>query len=282
MRQVWQWVTFFLSLLVFGAVGRLCVQKTEGFTCLKVQNNFSEEVVYHSPLTAEVRAILNQDFRYYKRGAQSFVFLSADGNYVLKVFNNRLKRQRLLLHYLLFSYPKKKAIEKRLHTTFNSYRIAAATLQNETGVVFAHLSPDPTIDLHITLIDRLAIKHTLSSKQSGFLLQKKSELVYPAIKRCMSEGKIERAKEIIDSLITVVSTCHEKGIVNEDPSIRKNFGLQRDCCMVVDVGRFAEDVALRDPQCAESQKKHHLKRFRKYLKKNYPELMEYLDVRMAS
>ncbi len=210
MKPLWQWITFILSLVAFAMVGKLCVQKTEGFTCLKVQDNFSEEIACRTPLTQEILGALNQEFYYYKRGAQSFVFLSKDGNYVLKVFNNRLKRQRLILHYLPFSYEKKRALEHRLETTFSSYRIAATSLSKETGVLFAHLSFDPKIDLQITLVDRLGIRHSLASTRSGFLLQRKSELVYPALKRSMREGDSARAQKIIDELIDLVSVCHEK------------------------------------------------------------------------
>ena len=275
------WIIFVLSLIVFGGVGRLCVQQTEGFTCLKVKSNFSEQLSYNPSLSDEVKEILKQDFRYYKRGAQSFVFLSNDGNYVLKIFNNRLKRQRALFQFLPFSYAPKKEIETKFQATFNSYHIAATKLQKETGVLFAHLAPNPSIDLNITLIDKLSIKHVISSQNSGFLLQRKSELIYPALKKSMKQGDMEQAKQLIDSLIDLVSACHKKRILNEDPSIRKNFGLQGGKCIVIDVGRLSHEDNLSNLTFAEAQKKHHLHRFRKYLKKKYPELMDYFDKRIS-
>ena len=231
-------------------------------------------------MSQEVKALLNQEFRYYKRGAQSFVFLSKDKSCVLKVFNNRFKRQRALLHALPFSYPKKKALEKRLETTYQSYHIAATTLREETGVLFANLAPNPGVPLFITLIDKLGIKHTISLKNCGFLLQKKSELVYPAIKRSMKRGDTKQARRIISSLINLVSRCHEKGIVNEDPSIRKNFGIQGKTCMVLDVGRLVGDDTL--DASSQDKKNHHFRRFRKWLKKKYPELLDHFDERIAS
>ena len=285
MKPYFHRILFVLSLVVFAGVGRLCIRKTEGFTCLKVQDNFSEQLTCSFPqsfLSDEIKTILKQDFRYYKRGAQSFVFLSSDGNYVLKIFNNRLKKQRALFHTLPFSYAKKKEIEAKLQTTFNSYCIAATKLHQETGVLFAHLAPDPKIDLSITVVDKLGIKHVISSQKSGFLLQKKSELIYSSLKRNMKDGRIEKVHQMIDSLIDLVSTCHAKGVVNEDPSIRKNFGLQGNQCIVLDVGRLLRDDALSDPSHAREQKKHHFSRFRKYLKKNYPELLDYFDKRIAA
>lgn len=268
---------FVLGLTVFAGVGSLCIRKTEGFTCLKVRDNFSKEVNYTSPLSDEIKTLLSQDFHYYKRGAQSFVFLSSDGNYVLKIFNNRLKWQCAIP----FSSAKKKESEAKFHATFNSYYLAATTLHQETGVLFAHLSPKTQLDLSITVIDKLGIKHVISPKTSGFLLQKKSELIYPHLKRDMQEGRIEKAHQTIDALITLVSACHAKGIVNEDPSIRKNFGLQGDQCMVIDVGRLLKDDTLSDATHDQEQKIHHFRRFRKYLKKKYPQLLDYFDQRIA-
>lgn len=280
MKQPMQWVTFVLSLVAFAVVGWLCQKHTDGFTRLKIENNFFDETATPLPLSPKARTLLAQEFRYYKRGAQSFVFLSEDRTCVLKVFNNRLKRQRTLLDHLPFSFAKKKGIEERLETTYKSYHIAATTLQEETGVLYANLSPNPDPAISITLIDKLGIKHEISLNTCSFLLQAKSELVYPLIKRRMQQGDVEGARALITSLIALVSSCHTKGVVNEDPSIRKNFGVRGGRCQVIDVGRLVEDDALETR--AQAQKVHHFRRFRKWLKKKYPELLDHFDTRIAA
>ncbi len=277
MKHLKVWGGFLLFTCSLVAAGRFCTLRTEGFTCLKIENNFSKPPIHTGLPDEKVVKLLSQEFRYYKRGAQSFVFLSEDGNTVLKVFNNRLLSQAALLHYLPFAYHSKYHLHKRLKTTFTSYHLAATQLKKETGVLYAHLSPHPDLDLNLTLIDKLGIRHTISSKKTGFLLQKRTRLVYPALSRSMKEGNADQAKLIITSLINLVGRCHEIGVINEDPSIRKNFGLDGNRCIVLDVGRLALDNELISPTYAHEQKRRHLHRFRKWLNRTYPQLLEHFD-----
>src|SRR3972149_5877399 len=108
MKQILLFSLFLISFLVTGI---FCIKKTDKFSLLKIRDNFpaiSVEAPALSPEeAASIKKILSQPFFYYKRGAQSFTFLSDDGRYVLKVLNNRLTRQINLLNYLPFSSAKR-------------------------------------------------------------------------------------------------------------------------------------------------------------------------------
>ena len=224
-----------------------------------------------------IQKILNQEFRYFKRGAQCFVFLSEDKEYVLKIFNNRHLKQLRFFSFLPFSYERKRMLEEQIDRSFQSYTLATNDLSNETGVLYAHLSLGNSPPLELRIVDKLGIRHSLSSKETGFLLQKRGTLFYPSLIKKMAEGRLEEAKEMISSLTVLISRCQAKGVANQDPSVRKNVGMIDNRCVIFDVGRFSKDDLLKDPLYAQKKKCYHLRRFRKWLLKNYPHLIEHFD-----
>ncbi len=269
------------ALLCFSAliaIGMLCQRKTKGFTCAKIRDNFALTPLECPPPDAEALAALRQPFHYYKRGAQSFVFISEDGKHVLKVFNNRLKVKLRLLRNLPHASPTPALLQQRLKTAFCSYHLSATRLRQESGVLFAHLSPNPQLTLPITLVDRLGIHHSISSQTTAFLLQKRADLVYPAIKRCMASSDPKGAEQIITSVIRLFDRCIEEGVINEDPSVRKNIGIDQDKCLILDVGRLQADERLKtDSEYAAKQKMRCIRNLRKWLARTYPELTAHFD-----
>lgn len=68
------------------AAARFSHHATAGFRISKIQNNFFHVQEYGHPF------IPQGPFTYLGRGLQSFAFVSEDGNYVLKIFNNHYQR----------------------------------------------------------------------------------------------------------------------------------------------------------------------------------------------
>lgn len=267
---------FFLALIALLGIGKLSERKTDGFTLQKIRNNFAFELNRNSTLTPEIQAILNQPFTYFKRGAQSFVFESKDGKWVVKVFNNRLKKQLFWMQLLPFSFSKESLYTQKWNEMFESYAIAADLVPEETGVIFAHLTPNQDWSHTLTLLDASRREHSISSDECGFLIQRKGKMIYPQIDALMKEGKTEDAKNTIDALISHIKRCHAHGVANHDPSIRKNVGLIDSTCLTLDVGRFAIDENLKDPTISQEETKRTLRRFRKWLVKKHPILVQEL------
>src|SRR5437868_3279127 len=78
-----------LSLLLLYGVERFCHKQTDGFSIYNISSNLSFREEWEIPQeTTEAKIILAQPFYYLGKGAQSYVFESEDGNFVLKFFRH--------------------------------------------------------------------------------------------------------------------------------------------------------------------------------------------------
>lgn len=271
-------LVFLLLFLISGAFLQL---RNDRFTCLKIQNNF-----YPQAASAETRLdpallpILEQKFTYYRRGAQAFVFLSEDGNYVLKIFNNRLHRQMQWYSHLPFFKEESLFLQKKLQAVSESYHIANQKLKEESSLLYAHLQPSALPLKKIHIVDKLGIEHTIETEKSGFLLQKRGDLIYPIVKRWIGNNEREKAQELISSLVAFIDHCHKSGIGNEDPSVKKNLGYLEGKLFLLDVGRVTNDPNLQKEAVSLKTMQRTLRPFKKWLRKYDLELADFLEKKM--
>ena len=52
----------------------------------------------------------------------------------------------------------------------------------------------------------------------------------------MHQGDLESAKNVISSVFQLIDFLGQKGIVDNDPILRKNFGLIEDIAVQIDIG----------------------------------------------
>src|SRR5690554_6553916 len=102
----------FTLLIPFGVK-----EMTRGFRLSKLQLDFPSEPRWNFPLDNSLLPIFKQKFTYLDRGAQSYVFESADRNYVVKLL--RFDRKREL---------------GKVWQIFEAFRIAYEELSEETGL----------------------------------------------------------------------------------------------------------------------------------------------------
>src|SRR6267154_2622896 len=81
----------FVLLLAAVLLKKFCYSKTDGFALYKILSSLSYCSDWEvTPLTPqnneEIATILNQPFYYFAKGAQSYVFVSKDGQVVIKFF----------------------------------------------------------------------------------------------------------------------------------------------------------------------------------------------------
>jgi hypothetical protein len=245
-----------LCALLAIAIARFCHHQTHGFRLSKIQNNLHTDV---PPLSSSIEmdqldAILHQPFHYFNRGLQSFAFLSADGKYVLKIFNNRYQRQIALFGLLsqlpfchLWAHEQLLYYQQKLQRTFESYQIAASELKTETALIYAHLAPSTNLPSSFTLIDPLEISHEIDLNRYGFVLQRKVDMAYPTLLKLIQAGNITEAKEKISALVQLLINRCERGIADNDPLIRTNFGFLDQRAIAVDIGPFSKDPAISNP-----------------------------------
>lgn len=267
---------------------KFCHSKTDGFAITKIRSSLAFNPSWEtSPLPAnqqeDLAKILDQPFYYLAKGAQSYVFASADGKFVIKFFRLYHLLPPTWVTSLAFPLPVmpykiRKLIDKHqeLAKDFQSYKIAFETMREETGLVFLHLNKTLQKDQLLTIYDKLGIAHQLDLSQMEFLVQKKATLVYPTISELMKTEGSDAAKQAITTLIELLASRCQKGIFDKDPDLNTNFGFLGKTAVQIDIGRFRMEEAQRSSNEHRQEIIRITDHFRQWLDSNYPDLSKHL------
>jgi hypothetical protein len=212
----------FISLLILLALCALpkIWKETKGISarqCAKFL--FAKE---QSAPTNEAIHALAQPFTYWKKGSQSYVFLSADGRYVLKVPRSAKQGDSLLGRLL-----KKKDCSK---ATLKSFQIASSILGAETATLYAHCAPTNNLEKG-DLRDLLGRSMPLDLNQLPFALQGRKEL----LSRCLCS---ENGKEILSAWLQLIEAEKEKGYQSTDHAFSLNFSYDGKVAQRIDIGSY--------------------------------------------
>lgn len=231
----------------------------------------------------KVDEILSQKFTYLARGSQAFAFISEDKKHILKLFKQHKWKPRNLLGYipLPFNPHYKNYLTRKAkqHAVLHSCKTALEHVQEDTGVLFAHLNPTPLNTPPITIVDKHGVAWTMDLSNSCFLLQKKADLFYPHIEDLMGQSLIEEAKYAITSTIKLIDRFIDLGVYENNAILRKNFGFIDNEAMQFDIGKFKFDPT-RHPDKQEIRVV--TKNFRRWIGLHYPELAEHFDATLAT
>ena len=267
---------------------------TEGFCLSRTETpvTFSGDLSVPPPSNDSLQnlvSITHQPFRYLKKGSQAYAFLSDDGRYILKLFK---------LHHMqpadwLLKIPVPGAVGRyrddlvrrrtyRIELTLNSYKIAAKTLLQECGLLYAQVLPSHEFNLPVTIIDAIGRRYTIDVSQYGFAIQKRAELVIPSFERWISQGDISSARQAIDSLVALIATRSSKGIQDTDPDLHKNAGLIGTTAVLIDIGSFFANPAIKQPSEMQRDMNKVFSRFSEWLSVHSPVLHSHLQHRLES
>jgi hypothetical protein len=207
----------FLLLAVFGLAYFFADLATWGFTIGRLHANQS----LGPSIGLDPHLILKQKFTLQAQGGQSYVFVSEDGNIVLKFFKEMPRP------WIPFSKYREKKLTKLLRT-LSGYRLAFERLPQETGLLTLHFSPTPS-PLPAILVDRLAIEHCVDLSSVYFVLQKRA-----APLDSFSEETLAK----VTTLLKKRACAH---IADHDPRLHDNLGWIDGQLVFVDPGRFVDD-----------------------------------------
>ncbi len=273
-----------------------CQQQTDGFTIQAISSNRPSNPAWDVHFLsdgekAEIEQALSQRYHYLACGNQAFAFLSEDGRYVIKFFKQKLFEPSFFLKWspAIWMNPsrrEKKLWKKqdKLQRDFASYRLSFDELKEETGLVYVHLNPSDWIRRNLIICDKLNIAHAIPLDRFNFILQKRADLVFPTIDKLMAEGNLAGAKRALSSILELfVSRC-QKGILDSDPDLDKNFGFIDGHAVQIDIGRFTrQPIKVKFAHCNQdrpaslsSMTPPVIKEtFKTWLTENYPSLFDH-------
>lgn len=271
-----------INLMLIGIVlyglGRLYFQVTAGFTEGNIKADLSIEPDHGLPLLAEkeqllLQEILDQPFRYLGKGCQSYVFLSDDKQYVIKFLKYQRFRPQFYLKAISEERFNKKAEEKKkkLNALLDSWKIAYRDLKDETGLIYLHLNQGDKFEKPLTIVDKLGLTHQIDPDEVVFLVQKKADMLCPAIVK----GDLVFGKKLINNLIVQLLSEYERGLGDNDHALMQNTGVIGDQPLHIDVGQFSKEERFKTDFKHELFSKTY--KFRIWLSKHYPELEKHLS-----
>ncbi len=268
---------------------RFCYAQTDSFALHKILSSLSFHPEWETlaPEEQALETVFDQSYHYLSKGAQSYVFASDDGQYVIKFF----RLNRLLPPWWTHLNPLPPALNavrvgkilqknQELAKDFESYVLAYQEMRAETGLLFVHLNKTQDLKHSLKIIDRLGIAYTLDLDGIEFLVQRKADLLYPGIAQKVEQEGLETGQALISSLVHLLSSRYQKGLFDKDPDLNTNFGVLDHAVIQIDVGRFRRQsdypkTPMRDELLRITDNLHQ------WLDVHYPPLAKHLKQEIA-
>jgi hypothetical protein len=226
-----------------------------------------------------LNAIFSQPFTYLGEGHQCIAFVSE--NYVLKF---PLLRPHATPWWQGLPFLAKKYQDLHTHRIYKKlkkdsvrYFLVLDALQAETGLVYVHLNRTSTLNTKVQVTDKQGLSHTIDLDQVEFVLQKKAQLVYPALQTWMGQGHIHQAKEGLSNLVKLLCKRFQKGIEDPEQCLEGNFGFIGTEAIQIDFGHLRKKETPVDPILEKKKIKNLLTPLKQQLALDYPELSHYLE-----
>ncbi|HSX10749.1 MAG TPA: hypothetical protein VLF94_03415 [Chlamydiales bacterium] len=254
MRRV---LTLILFVALMLSLPGLAKRMTQGFRVAKLRLDYPSQPSWEVDPHPQFHEILKQNYTFIGKGAQSYVFESEDGEYVIK----------------LFRYDRVPTNEKVVHL-FNACKIAYDHLQEETGLVYIHLNPTPMNLPVLHCRDAVGRNYKFPLDTVRFALQKKAEPFKESFFAARHDPALMHQR--IDQFIELLCARAGKEVLNSDPNIDRNFGFLADRAIEFDFGNYRLSPGL--DRLAEIHR--YAAKLRRWLTVNMPEWVPYLDQRL--
>jgi hypothetical protein len=272
-----RWASYFLFFItIFIGLDRLVHTKSASFTSLygaPAWEASSTSEGTHS----EIEEILSQKFTYLNRGDQYSVFISEDKKYVIKFLRqNKLQPKTWLAHIpLTFNpcYQKKLQLIEKRNTILSAGKMAFTHFKEETQIIYTHFNRTNHLNKHVTFTDKKKKTQRVSLDKMCFVIQKKAELIYPRITELMHQNNMEGAKQVLSSVFSLLEVLGQRGVVDNDPVIYRNFGLVNDKAIQLDIGCMRVDPLQITKY--KSEIAHITSSLGLWIQSNHPELYPY-------
>ena len=275
---------FFATLFV--ATDRFAHHKSTRFSIHKITSAHKPSPEWEMPALSlgeqkELDLILSQKFTYYNKGSQAYVFISEDKKHILKFLKQDKLRSNSWLSKIPLSfnpyYQQRLLKKKKCAATFSACTTAYKELKNETGLIYVHINKSSDLNKKVTIFDKKGKRHSINVNQTSFYVQKRAQLIYSRISELMHKGDVEEAKNIISTVFSLIDYLGKKGIVDNDPILRKNFGLIDDVAVQIDIGKLRIDPERQTNLEYKKEVCSITHSFKVWLEANYSDLSDHFE-----
>ncbi|NGX38164.1 MAG: hypothetical protein K1000chlam2_01336 [Chlamydiae bacterium] len=224
-------------------------------------------------------SILGQRFHFLGHGKQMMAFESEDGCYVLKLFNpmrplkkNWHTKWKYWKRYSSIKWISREWFQKkaRLKKLFVRHQMAYEFLREETGLIFAHLSPSKRICYFVHVTDHHGRIHVLALENTPFIIQEKAILVPRYLNNLVKTNRLEEANAAVIRLEKLLEKRISVGITDRIQTMENNYGFVGEKPIQIDIGRIRFNPELiKNP---EEERLRILGNLNSWLTENYPHL----------
>jgi hypothetical protein len=269
-----------IALALFGTI-RIYYNLTDDFHLGNITFPLEKRPEWEFPANPrgfeEVKTVLDQKFSYIGKGAQSYVFGSEDGNYVIKFFKFKHLKPSFLISLLPPIGPlddikthNQNRKKRKLEGVFEGHLIAFKYNEDNSGVQFLHFNPTPGLNLKTHLIDKLGFERKIDLDPIVFVLQKRGDTLRAAFDQLFKQGNGElaafRAKQVLDMYVEEYS----RHVWDRDHGISHNIGFIQDSPFHLDVGKLSYTDEPQDPEFYKNDLRHVARKINLWVEENYP------------
>lgn len=279
-----------LVISMYG-LGRLYYRLTGGFAISNITSDypFQPQWEVRPLLTSEHEEFLkaiDQPFHYLGKGCQSYVFMSQDGEFVIKFFKYQRYRLQPWLAYFplpaMIKYREEKLEKKwkKLDGFVQSWKVAFEKLKEETGLVFVHLNATNHLNKNLTIYDKIGQKHVVQLDEMEFCIQRSAQMLCDTLLEYKINGDQAKAQQLVHQLLTMILSEYSRGLADNDHALMQNTGVSQGKPIHIDVGQFVVNDAIKNPEVFHQELFTKMYKFRNWLETHYPALGKYLDDEM--
>lgn len=232
----------------------------------------------------ELNSILDQPYSYIGKGAQSYVFGSADDKYVIKFFKFKHLKPSIFWEWMpsigpLKTYKDKLAARKqrKLLGVFRAHKLAYDVDRAQSGLVFIQLNISQNPRRSVTVINKMGMKVDIDLEHIPFILQKKGVTLRSALTELLDKYDLDTVEKRVGQIFEMYANEYAMGIYDHDHGVMRNTGFIDDKPLHLDVGKLAKKSSMLQKKFAREDADIVTKSIKQWLNKNYPKEYQILE-----
>lgn len=270
------------SLLFFLGIPSWVKRQTRSVHLSRCSSAFAQKrsCVLSSLSDDQLKALLSQRFFFLNRGAQSFVYASEDGDYVLKLFF--FDSQSSLIDRFFFRDQSSIEIATdKIQKLFQSCLTAWVAIEH-TALVYLHFAETKNNQPKIRLIGPFTRSYCIDGNKFVFALQKRALPLKDALQEAYQKNDKNLFFQHVQEVFSLLEKRISSNIFNSDRSLLENIGLMGSHEVIeIDFGNYRFE-----PQKGEVQKQQEIRRYKKrlekWIKRNTPHWEKSIDEQVSN